>query len=367
LSVVVAAGREDEIQWTLPPSMTTFETTGQPGKRRWDLAIQPGKSPPASVGLTVTSAGEVSESWPVPRVEVRFGPGNDLVGSEILSIESDQIALTEMVGFEHTGTATWRSVGRSWRASVSKSVGVGRGESVRIPSAAIQAFRSGQTWAYRGRYRVLSAHAGPLRIVPPAGSRISSVRLNGTAIGLIEDRNGETLLALPSGSHELALHWSGAAANWQPARIEGPDQRVVFNEVSWTIFVPPGMRIEPSPSAVTEPAAIGGLARDVTDAVIVASLGCPHRFRLPGDESLSATLSTSEPQRTWWPLAAAGGILLVVLALLIVAPMSTAPEQAAGLAAVACLTLGPQAAIFWLVPAWAVAWRIRRIFVAPSA
>ena len=67
------------------------------------------------------------------------------------------------------------------------------------------------------------------------------------------------------------------------------------------------------------------------------------------------------PDEARWPLAVALILWLGVAALSLLWPQVTAPEQAAGLGALAALTLGPAGAVLWLVPAGVVVWRSARL------
>lgn len=362
LSVFVPTARDDDIQLTASPGMTVIEASGQKGSlRRWDIGI-PKATPVDSESITVrvlsgaTSAG----AWRLPEVTLRFGPGQEPIISETISLESSGISLRERSGLEQLSPSQYRVVRRPFRATIVRAVGLKPGQTVQIASAVVVGNQTGRTWHYQFMCKVASTDTVALRAGTPAGTRLESVELDGEPLGLMDARNAQLTLPGDLQRRSLRLEWSSTDFATTLPELRTPVDRMDVGEVEFVVRVPPDADIAGTSVEVREQDRTdrSGAALDIPCGLFA---GSPRRFRVVDGAPADLRLIPQSHDYPIWELAVASGFLLAALALILLRTTRAIPEAAACIAATAVAILGATAAALLIVPAAVIVWRIQQI------
>jgi hypothetical protein len=356
LSVMIEGADDAEVRVQSPEGNVAKEVFDVGVGRRWDVSLPGANERKGKITVDVRPKASAPGVWALPRLLVKFGPRVQASLSHRLVVDPTALAVSESDGLTRIEAGAWKAVTHDWTATVVRRAGVAGAVGALAGAAQISAARAGAGWLYRGHYRVAIEHTAAIAVRTPTGTRLMEAGSDGVTLG-VGDGEGTVVPVLP-GSHTLVLLWRSDEPLWEPARIETGTGEPLTGPVEWTVCVPQGVAVTSSgATAVAGPESSTLSAEPLAEDREAFGRGVPHRYRVQAGQRLDLVLTSSADTPRWWVLGIGVGLLVVLAVLSVLWPSRSRPEQVAAASLIGAVTLGPAAAVLWLVAAGAIAWR----------
>jgi hypothetical protein len=356
LSVLIEGADDADVRVETPTGVIAKEVFDVGVGRRWDVNLSSANEGKRKITIDARPKASAPGVWALPRLFVTFGSRAQASLSHRLLVDSSALALSESDGLTRIEPGVWKAATLSWTATVVRRTGAAGAVGARAGDAQITAARAGAGWLYRGRFRIAVEHAAAIAVRAPDGAKLVEVGSDGVTFGV--GLGDGALVPLLPGTHPLVVLWRTDEPLWEPARIETAAGEVKPAHVDWTVCIPQGVALSSSAvPAVPGPVSPTLAAEPPGEDREAFARGVPHRYRVPAGQRLDLVLTPSAVTPRWWALGTGVVLILILAVLSALWPSRTRPEQVVAASLIGAVTLGPAAAVLWLVAAAAIAWR----------
>lgn len=276
--ITVPALPQAEWRWELPADCSAEAEAELQGRKRWTIRIPSRPAGPLHLTLQVVQPTSAATAKQVQVPELQIWHGTQSVGRIEHWLGLGEGELVEAVGVRSVtalpagigqggsekrfpwGTAPtpigwWQVRSENWRMRVQPNAT--RSEpraTVRIAWAEFESAKvPGQRWMHRGLLRLYCDERASFAVQLPIGAEWESLAWDGEMQA--SEGNRWTPANVAAGIHTLQVQWSFPASaenehrpNLEPLLLETPSEKPLDVPAIWTVYQPPGERLEPVPT-----------------------------------------------------------------------------------------------------------------------
>ena len=349
-----------DIELVSPPLWKVVEAPKTLTERRWAISIPAADPAPRSLKIIASPLEKKLDSWILPRVAiVRVGMSNPTPNHAIL-VDLNTLSMKPEAGLQSISPAEWQAVDHDWKGTVTRRTDSYRDELVRVNRREIFLHHVGQSWIYNATYSILPNQSGVLGITTPFGTDRFSCEANGRSIKV--ERGAAKFHVEGASTQLISASWSSPEQQWNGPQFSLDDVKILVPEIDWRVRVPLGWSLElPNESHLASPRIVTFRSDSKPDPE-ARPPGFWHEFRSSQFISSEPRLIPSDSRESGWPIVTASLLLFAMVLLRLLFPTGSAAFQAAIVALLAAVLLGPSAGIFLLVPLAVTVLPIGRLF-----